>query len=184
MPSEIQSKAILPVIQGKDVIAQAQSGTGKTGAFATGILQVIDANSNHLQGLIVAPTRELANQIAFVIASIGEYKQTKVHACIGGSSMKDSINAIKNGVQIVVGTPGRVHDFLKRGILKTEYLKLLVMDEADEMLEVGFAEQMKMIFKFLPEDVQISLFSATLPPKALELAQCFMNNPVKILIKN
>lgn len=152
-PSPIQQKGILPVIQGHDTIAQAQSGTGKTGAFTIATLQVIDAASSHIQGLIVAPTRELSMQIAFVVQSIGEYMGVTVHACVGGTSVKEDIKKLKSGTHIVVGTPGRIHDMMKRNFFKTDYLRIFVMDEADEMLSRGFKEQIQDIFKFLPGDI-------------------------------
>jgi len=133
-PSPIQQKAILPVVQGKDTIAQAQSGTGKTGTFTIGILQSIDPSSQHTQALIVSPTRELSMQIAYVVHSIGEFMGVKVHACVGGTKVGDDIRALKHGAQVVVGTPGRVHDMMRRGFLKSDYLKLFTLDEADEML--------------------------------------------------
>jgi len=152
-PSPIQQRGILPVIQGHDTIAQAQSGTGKTGAFTISTLQVIDAASGHIQGLIVSPTRELSMQIAFVVQSIGEYAGIKVHACVGGTSVREDIKKLKEGVHVVVGTPGRIHDMMKRNIFKTDYLRIFVMDEADEMLSRGFKTQIQDIFKFLPGDV-------------------------------
>jgi len=189
-PSPIQTKGILPVIQGKDTIAQAQSGTGKTGAFTIGVLQSIDTDpkssvSDHCQALIVAPTRELSMQIAYVVHSIGEYMNVKVQACVGGTVVKDDIKQLKTGgTHVVVGTPGRIHDMMKRGFLKTEYLKLFVLDEADEMLSRGFKTQIQDIFKFLPGDIQIALFSATLPPEILSMTKHFMRDPAKILVKN
>lgn len=137
-PSPIQQKGILPVIQGKDTIAQAQSGTGKTGTFTIGILQSIDNKIEHCQALVVAPTRELSMQIAYVVHSIGEFSGIKVHACVGGTVVREDIKILKAGVQVVVGTPGRVYDMMKRGFMKTDYLKLFVLDEADEMLSRGF----------------------------------------------
>jgi len=183
-PSPIQMKAILPLIQGKDTIAQAQSGTGKTGAFTIGILQSIDISSEHTQALIVAPTRELSMQIAYVVHSIGEHANVKVHACVGGTVVREDIRILKSGIHIVVGTPGRVLDMMKRGFLKTDYLKLFTLDEADEMLSRGFQTQIKDIFKYLPGDIQISLFSATLPPDILRLTKHFMRDPAKILVKS
>jgi translation initiation factor 4A len=152
-PSPIQQKGILPIIQGHDTIAQAQSGTGKTGAFTIATLQTIDTASSHIQGLIIAPTRELSLQSAFVIKSIGEYQGVKIHACVGGTSVREDIKALKSGVHVVVGTPGRIHDMMKKGFFKTDYLRLFVMDEADEMLDKGFKTQIQDIFKFLPGDV-------------------------------
>lgn len=132
----------------------------------------------------MAPTRELSNQIAFVVHSIGEFLKVKVHACVGGTSVRDDITALKQGVHVVVGTPGRIHDMMRRGYMKTDYLKLFVLDEADEMLSRGFKTQIQDIFKFLPGDVQIALFSATLPPEILKLTKHFMQDPAKILVKN
>lgn len=132
----------------------------------------------------MAPTRELSAQTAFVVHSIGEYMKIKVHACVGGTVVKEDIRILKQGVHVVVGTPGRVHDMMKRGFMKTEYLKLFVLDEADEMLSRGFKTQIQDIFKFLPADIQIALFSATLPPEILKLTKHFMRDPAKILVKN
>jgi len=132
-------KGILPIIQGNDTIAQAQSGTGKTGAFTISTLQVIDPASSNIQALILSPTRELSLQIAFVIHSIGEFQGINIHACVGGTVVREDIKKLKQGgIQVIVGTPGRVHDMMKKGIFKTDYLRLFVLDEADEMLDKGF----------------------------------------------
>lgn len=182
-PSPIQQKAILPVIQGKDTIAQAQSGTGKTATFTISILQQIDTGSDKCQALVVVPTRELAQQISKVVESIGEYCQVKVHACVGGTVVRDDIKKLKSGVNVVVGTPGRVFDMMKKGFLKADYLKAFVLDEADEMLSRGFKSQIQDIFKFLPGDIQIALFSATMPSDILKLTENFMRDPARILVK-
>lgn len=134
--------------------------------------------------MIVSPTRELSLQIAFVVHSIGEYMGIKVHACVGGTSIKEDIKLLKKGVHVVVGTPGRIHDMMKKGFFKTDYLRLFVMDEADEMLSRGFKQQIQQIFKFLPGDVQIALFSATMPNDILGLTKHFMRDPKKILVKS
>jgi len=177
-------KGILPIIQGNDTIAQAQSGTGKTGAFTISTLQVIDAASSNIQALILSPTRELSLQIAFVIHSIGEFQGINIHACVGGTVVREDIKKLKQGgIQVIVGTPGRVHDMMKKGIFKTDYLRLFVLDEADEMLDKGFKAQIQDIFKFLPGDVQIALFSATMPAEILGLTKHFMRDPKKILVK-
>ena len=183
-PSIIQSKGVLPILKGKDTIAQAQSGTGKTGAFAISILQLIDPESSRTQALVLAPTRELAQQIQTVMVCLGEYLKVNVHICTGGTNVMDERKKLQEGVQVVVGTPGRVHDMLKKGFLKAEHLKLFVLDEADEMLGRGFQEQIKDIFKLIPGDVQIALFSATMPPDILELTKDFMRDPATILVKN
>ena len=137
-PSPIQQKGILPVLEGKDTIAQAQSGTGKTATFTIASLQILDHTINKCQSLIVTPTRELATQISDVVRDIGQYLKITVHACIGGTSIKDDIYTLKGGVHVVVGTPGRVFEMMKKGFFKTDYLKLFVLDEADEMLSRGF----------------------------------------------
>jgi len=122
-------------------------------------------------------------QIAFVVHSIGEYLGIKVHACVGGTVVREDIRVLKQGQHVVVGTPGRVHDMMRRGFLKTDYLKLFILDEADEMLSRGFKPQIQDIFKFLPADIQICLFSATLPPEILRLTKHFMRSPAKILVQ-
>ena len=124
-------------------------------------------------------------QIASKVHSIGEFQGIKVHACVGGTDIKNDIRILKNGgVHVVVSTPGRIQDMMKRGYLKTDYLKIFVLDEADEMLSRGFKEQIQSIFKYLPGDIQIALFSATLPPDILKLTKHFMRDPAKILVKN
>ncbi|CAI2366374.1 unnamed protein product [Moneuplotes crassus] len=182
-PSPIQQKAILPILQGRDTIAQAQSGTGKTATFTISTLQIVDTSSDQTQALIVVHTRELAYQVYKVVESIGEYTGVKVHACCGGTAVRDDIRKLKGGVQIVVGTPGRVKEMMKKGFLKTDYLRLFVLDEADEMLSRGFKEQIQEIFKFLPGEIQIALFSATMPPDILRLSENFMRDPARILVK-
>ncbi|CUM67843.1 uncharacterized protein PRCAT00005552001 [Priceomyces carsonii] len=182
-PSAIQQRAILPITEGRDVLAQAQSGTGKTATFTISALQRIDENEKSTQALILAPTRELALQIQNVITHIGLYLNVTVHASIGGTSMKDDIEAFKSGVQIVVGTPGRVFDMIERRFFKTDKVKMFILDEADEMLSSGFKEQIYNIFRLLPETTQVVLLSATMPPDVLEVTTKFMNNPVRILVK-
>ncbi|KAK6465550.1 hypothetical protein DFJ63DRAFT_24625 [Scheffersomyces coipomensis] len=182
-PSAIQQRAILPITEGRDVLAQAQSGTGKTATFTISALQRIDENEKSTQALILAPTRELALQIKNVVTSIGLYLKVTVHASIGGTSMSDDIEAFKSGVQIVVGTPGRVFDMIERRFFKTDKIKMFILDEADEMLSTGFKEQIYNIFRLLPETTQVVLLSATMPQEVLEVTTKFMNNPVRILVK-
>ena len=180
----IQQQAIVPIIKGRDMIAQAQSGTGKTGTFAISILQRISMDEPECQALILAPARELALQIHKVIASIGEHMKVRVHACVGGTAVREDMNILREGVNIVVGTPGRVFDMIRRNALRLHKLKLFVLDEADQMLDRGFKDQIYEIFSSgLPKDAQVALFSATMPEEALELTSRFMNNPVTILIK-
>ncbi|OJJ75699.1 hypothetical protein ASPBRDRAFT_378472 [Aspergillus brasiliensis CBS 101740] len=148
-PSAIQQRAIMPIIKGHDVIAQAQSGTGKTATFSISALQKIDHNLKACQALIVAPTRELAQQIQ----------------------------------KVVVGTPGRIHDMIERRVLKTDQMKLFILDEADEMLSRGFTEQIYDIFQLLPQSTQVTLLSATMPQDVLEVTTKFMRDPIRILVK-
>ncbi|OBA24272.1 eukaryotic initiation factor 4A [Metschnikowia bicuspidata var. bicuspidata NRRL YB-4993] len=182
-PSAIQQRAILPITEKRDVLAQAQSGTGKTATFTISALQNIDENEKATQALILAPTRELALQIQNVISQIGMYLNVSVHASIGGTSMADDIEAFRSGVQIVVGTPGRVYDMIDRRYFKTHKIRMFILDEADEMLSSGFKEQIYNIFKLLPETTQVVLLSATMPQDVLEVTTKFMNNPVRILVK-
>ncbi|ODQ65203.1 DEAD/DEAH box helicase [Nadsonia fulvescens var. elongata DSM 6958] len=183
-PSSIQQRAILPVIEGHDVLAQAQSGTGKTATFTISTLQNIDLSIKQCQALILAPTRELALQIQKVILAIGDYLKVECHACIGGTAVADDINALKSGVHIVVGTPGRVHDMIARRFLRTDKMKMFVLDEADEMLSRGFKSQIYDIFQFLPRETQVVLLSATMPDDVREVTTKFMTEPVNILVKS
>jgi translation initiation factor 4A len=182
-PSAIQQRAILPLIKGKDLIAQAQSGTGKTATFTVGILQKIDFTLNEAQALILAPTRELAQQIQKVVLALGDYLNVRCHSCIGGTRVRDDIMKLQAGVHVVVGTPGRVYDMLMRKVLRPDFIKIFILDEADEMLSRGFKDQIYDIFTTLPPNVQVGLFSATMPPEALEITRKFMNAPTRILVK-
>lgn len=182
-PSAIQQRGIVPVISGRDTIAQAQSGTGKTATFSVAALQLINTELNACQALVLAPTRELAQQIQKVVVALGDYLDTKVHACVGGTAVREDIQILKDGVHMVVGTPGRCFDMIQRGALRTDDLKLFVLDEADEMLGRGFKDQMYDIFKFLPEDIQVCIFSATMPLEVLDVTKQFMREPLRILVK-
>ncbi|CDO96157.1 unnamed protein product [Kluyveromyces dobzhanskii CBS 2104] len=182
-PSAIQQRAILPIIEGKDVLAQAQSGTGKTGTFSIAALQNIDEKIKAPQGLILAPTRELALQIQKVVMALAIHMDVKVHACIGGTSLQEDSEALRGGAQIVVGTPGRVFDMIDRRIFKTDNIKMFILDEADEMLSTGFKEQIYNIFTLLPPTSQVVLLSATMPGDVLEVTAKFMKDPVRILVK-
>merc|ERR1719499_853043 len=163
-PSDIQQRAIPAVIAGHDVIAQAQSGRGKTGAFLIAALKRVHLDRNQCQVLILATTRELADQHYKVLHALGGYyEDLRVHKCVGGTRVRDDIIALTEGRQIVVGTPGRVSDMISRGALSTKVLEMLVLDEADEMMSIGFKEQIYDIFQYLPSDVQVALFSATMP---------------------
>ena len=185
-PSAIQKKAIFPMTKSppKDIIAQAQSGTGKTGLFVTGILQIINTTINECQALILAPTHELANQIQNVTNSIGKFLNIKTQLLVGGTSVEgDKHKLLNNTPHIVIGTPGRVHDMFRRRYLQSSTLNILVIDEADEMLSSGFKDQMYKIFQFMPNNIQIGLFSATMPSELQELTSKFLRTPIKILVK-
>lgn len=182
-PSAIQQRAIMPCIKGLDVIAQAQSGTGKTATFSIAILQQIDVTINDCQALILAPTRELAQQIQKVVLSLGDYMQARCHACIGGTLVREDLRKLEQGVHVVVGTPGRVYDMMTRGALNVRNLKMFVLDEADEMLSRGFKEQIYDVFRNLHKDVQVILLSATMPREVLDVTKCFMRSPVRILVR-
>jgi len=182
-PSAIQQRAILPCISGKDVIAQAQSGTGKTATFVISILQRIDTTINECQALILAPTRELAQQIQKVVFALGDHLHVKCHACIGGTNVLNDINTLESGTHILVGTPGRVYDMIQRGYLKTKTIKIFVLDEADEMLSRGFKEQIYDVFQAMDYEVQVILLSATMPQDVFEVTTKFMRDPIKILVK-
>lgn len=189
-PSPIQKQAVGPMISQnneglrKDIIAQAQSGTGKTGAFSVGILEIVDAKKDYTQALVLAPTHELANQINNVISSLGNFMKIKTQLLVGGSSVDDDKNRLETDKpQVVVGTPGRVHDMIRRKYLHTDKMSVLVLDEADEMLSFGFKDQMYKIFQLMPNNIQVGLFSATLPPELEQLTSKFMRNPYKIMVK-
>lgn len=182
-PSAIQQRAIVPIIQGRDVIAQSQSGTGKTAVFSIGILQAIDTTSNEPQALVLSPTRELAEQTQKVLLALGDFMNVQCHACIGGKSVSEDIRRLDFGVQAVSGTPGRVFDMIQRKNLRTRKIKMLVLDEADEMLNRGFKEQIYDIYRYLPPTTQVVLVSATLPQEVLDMTKRFMNEPIKILVK-
>ncbi|KAG6496726.1 hypothetical protein ZIOFF_044596 [Zingiber officinale] len=262
-PSAIQQRGIVPFCKGLDVIQQAQSGTGKTATFCSGILQQLDYGLVQCQALVLAPTRELAQQIEKVMRALGDYLGVKVHACVGGTSVREDQRILSSGVHVVVGTPGRVFDMLRRQSLRPDYIRMFVLDEADEMLSRGFKDQNKVkeeekeaeenkelylaepfcvkealpkphisrntsklsqealqklhccwdclvkttrscrnppppspspsrelslaniydIFQLLPSKIQVGVFSATMPPEALEITRKFMDKPVRILVK-
>jgi len=182
-PSAIQQRAILPCIGGQDVIAQAQSGTGKTATFSIAILQKLDLSRRQTQALVLAPTRELAQQIQKVVLALGDYLGAKCHACIGGTLVRDDVRKLEEGSHVVVGTPGRVHDMINRQAFKTGDIKMFVLDEADEMLSRGFKDQIYDVFRFMPPEIQVVLLSATMPTDVLEVTQRFMRDPIRILVK-
>lgn len=183
--SPIQSKAIDPIRLGRDVIAQAQSGTGKTGSFTVGALSRINVNENSNQVLIMAPTHELAQQITSVIKSISNMMTgVRIKTIIGGSSIDEDVTEMRETPpHIIVGCPGRVYDMIRRRHINATKLKLVILDEADEMLSSGFKEQIYNVFQYLNKNVQIALFSATLPNNIFQITNKFMRNPIKICVK-
>ena len=182
VPSSIQQRAIKPLIEGKDLIAQAHSGTGKTATFTIGALEIIDKDLMKPQVLILAPNRELAMQIFNVFNSLNDYHDVKGGLIMGGTDLRENFKMLDEGVQYIVGTPGRVYDMLKRYALVTDSIKSFILDEADEMLSRGFKEQIYEIFQFIPKECQVCLFSATMPEMALEIARKFMKDPTRILV--
>lgn len=182
-PSAIQQRAIMPVITGRDVIAQAQSGTGKTATFSISILQRIDTTVKKTQALILAPTRELAQQIQKVVIALGDYLNIDCHACVGGTAVREDMAKLAEGPHVVVGTPGRVFDMINRGALKADAVKMFCLDEADEMLSTGFKDSIYDIFQLLPAETQVVLLSATMPTDVLEVTKKFMRDPIRILVK-
>jgi translation initiation factor 4A len=184
-PSPIQKKGIKPMLNKRDVIAQAQSGTGKTGCFTVGTLARIDPTKPGVQALILSPTRELSMQTKNVIDGIGTFvKGFKSQLLVGGTSTDETIKGlIEDKPSVVVGCPGRVYDMLRRKKLHPNTLRLIILDEADEMLSSGFKEQIYNIFQFMPSDIQVGLFTATLPHDLMSLTEKFMRNPVKVLVK-
>jgi translation initiation factor 4A len=182
-PSWAQQRAIVPMIRGDDLVVHAGTCTGKTSALAIGLLQRCDFTCGSLQGLVLSPTRELAQATHAVISSIGDFLSDGAPFCatfVGGTRVHDDLKKLQAGIIIAVGTPGRVADVIKRGALRTEMLKVLVLDEADVMLSLGFSEQIYDIFNYLSKDVQVALFSATMPDDVLELTKKFMRNPTNV----
>lgn len=182
-PSKIQQLAIVPMKLKNDILAQAQSGTGKTGAFTIGSLSVVDPTVKAPQVLVICPTRELAQQTEKVADAIGYYMRIKVLSATGGNQVRNDISILKNGAQFIVGTPGRIFDLIRRGDLTLEHMKYVILDEADQMLEDLFAEQIKAILnnKF-PSTTNLALFSATMPQNILDIAENYLNNPIRILL--
>lgn len=182
-PSAIQSRAIMQIISGKDTIAQAQSGTGKTATFSIGMLQAIEPKMRQTQALVLSPTRELATQINNVIMNLGNYMNIHTHACTGGKQVGEDTKKLGQGQHIVSGTPGRVLDVIKRRHLQTRSVKMLILDEADELMTKGFKEQIYEIYRQLPLTVQVVVVSATLTKEVLEMTSKFTTDPVRILVK-
>lgn len=183
-PSAIQQKAIVPFCTGKDIIAQAQSGTGKTATFTIGILSNLDLKVNETQAIILAHTRELANQIYNVVENIGSYTGVTINLTVGGKSIQSNIEELSRKPHIVIGTPGRILDMINKRHCNIKNLKMLVIDEADELLSNIFINQVYDIFKMLPSSIQVGLFSATMNEHFFSITDKFMRDPIKILVKN
>ena len=184
-PSPIQKKAIKPMMDKKDLIAQAQSGTGKTGTFSIGALSLVDVTDKTTQVLILSPTRELSKQTAGVITSIGSMMNgLTIQTIVGGTSINEDSYTLKNNTpHVITGCPGRIYDMIRRGHIHSKTIKLVILDEADEMLSSGFKEQIYNIFQYFTNDIQVALFSATLPDYIYNITNKFMRNPVKISVK-
>lgn len=182
-PTEIQTKAIPSILEGNDIVGLSQTGTGKTAAYSLPFLEKVDLQEKRVQGLILAPTRELALQVTQAIKEFTVDRRLWVLTVCGGQSMERQIRSLQRGVHIVVGTPGRVIDLLERGKLSFEDLRWAVLDEADEMLSMGFIDDVKKILRQSPSDRQTACFSATMPPAIRDLVKNFLNSPVNITIK-
>jgi translation initiation factor 4A len=183
-PSAIQSVAILPIVKGRDVLGQAQSGTGKTGTFSIGLLSRIDPSVKQTQALIMAHTHELADQISKVITALGSYMKINVCLAVGGIPRHQNAREIRGGAHVVVGTPGRIYDLASSGDLRFNGLRMFVLDEADEMLRDRFADQVSEIVKIgLPDDCRVAFFSATLPSEVKELADQILKDPIRVTLK-
>ena len=182
-PSEIQKRGIVPIMEGRDLLAQAQSGTGKTGTFTIGSLCRIDLSQNKPQVIVIVPTRELAQQIEKVASSLGTYMGVKIYSATGGTPIRDDLRVLERGVHFIVGTPGRIYDLMNRGALNRQQIKVLILDEADQMLEDRFKEQIMSILELgFPAETQVALFSATMPEDVIYVANKLLRNPVRILI--
>ncbi|EGG21601.1 DEAD/DEAH box helicase domain-containing protein [Cavenderia fasciculata] len=182
-PSAIQQRAIVPIIKGRDTIAQAQSGTGKTATFSIGALQSVDVSIKNPQVIILSPTRELAQQIQKVVMALGGFMSVQVHSFVGQKTISEDVRRLEQGVHIASGTPGRVIDLISRKALNTRQIKMLILDEADEMLSLGFQQQINDVYRYLPPATQIVLVSATLTQDVVSMTERFMTDPVRILLK-
>ena len=182
-PSAIQAETIPAMLAGSDVVGLAQTGTGKTAAFAIPILSKIDTSSRATQALVLAPTRELALQVAEAFGKYSAHLNLNVLPIYGGSSYGPQLAGLKRGAQVVVGTPGRVIDHLEKGSLDLSHLDYMVLDEADEMLQMGFAEDVERILAETPEYKQVALFSATMPPAIRKITAKYLHDPVEVTVK-
>src|SRR3990172_4030480 len=185
VPTPIQMKTIPLLLAGNDVIGQAQTGTGKTAAFALPVLQKLNVDRNVVQALVLTPTRELGIQVAEAIYNYGKHLGgLRVSPVYGGQSIQKQISRLQRGLHIVVGTPGRIMDHLRRGTLNFDSLKMVVLDEADEMLRMGFIEDVEWILSQAPDELQIALFSATIPKEVRRIADRYLKNPATIEVEH
>jgi ATP-dependent RNA helicase DeaD len=182
-PTAIQQQAIPALLTGKDVVGQSQTGTGKTAAFSLPLLEMVDNNDKGVQALILTPTRELAQQVAEAIKDFSENRRIYTLTVYGGQSIERQISSLKRGVQVIVGTPGRIIDLLERRQLSLAQLKLVVLDEADEMLSMGFIDDIKTILRQTPKERQTACFSATMPREIKDLIDTFLKSPVNLTVK-
>jgi translation initiation factor 4A len=181
-PSSIQQVAVVPMKEGRDILAQSRSGTGKTGAFTIGSLANIDPSIPHPQVIVMCPVRELAEQSYNVAKEIGKKLPVKAMYATGGSNLRGDITNLRSGAQYIVGTPGRIYDLIRRGDLCLDYMRYLIFDEADQLLDNLFHDQILTILKFkFPKTTSLALFSATMPDEVLAIAENFLQNPVRIL---
>jgi len=183
IPSPIQERVIPSMLDGNDVIAQAQTGSGKTAAFGLPIIEKIDQKRREVQALILCPTRELAIQVSEALHKYGRHKRVETLPIYGGQPYERQFRGLQRGVHIVVGTPGRVMDHMRRGTLSLDSLEFFVLDEADEMLDMGFVEDIEWVLEHAPKERQTALFSATMPPRIAELATRYMNEPHRISVR-
>ncbi len=181
-PTKIQAESIPHILAKRDLIGKAQTGTGKTLAFLLPIFEMIDASNKHTQALVIVPTRELADQITQVGKMLGEVNGIGVVSVFGGHNIESQVTRLRNNVQIVVGTPGRILDHLRRGTINFKYLKHMVIDEADQMLAYGFMEDLELLSSKIPEHIQIMMFSATMPDNIKQLARRIMKSPITVEI--
>ncbi len=181
-PSPIQAESMGFLLDGRDVIGQAQTGTGKTAAFGIPMIELIDPHLKYVQGLILAPTRELAVQISEHLSQLAKYREVKILAVYGGDSMQLQTKVLKQGVHIIVGTPGRILDHISKGSMNLRKVRFLVLDEADRMLDMGFIEDIRNILSITPNDMQVGLFSATLNRSVMQICKDFMHYPEKVIV--
>lgn len=181
-PTTVQCQAIPPLLVGRDLVAQSQTGTGKTAAFAIPLIQRVDPEVKWVQALVLAPTRELAVQVAETVHKLGKYRRVIDLPIYGGQPIDRQLRALRRGVQVVVGTPGRIMDHIRRGTLDLAHVRMVVLDEADQMLDMGFIEDIEFILDQIAGAHQTALFSATLPPRIRTLAKRYLGNPITLAV--